>query len=254
VNYQPERDALLEAIETAGPGTLIHPFYGRIENAVALPVTFDETVKRLGRLEIPITFEISDSEGIPEITEVSTSGITNRKDTLNSTLEDDFATTYSVNNAFQGNYEASQSKANNLVTDINNFVTTTSISSSSSAEFFAKLDVFSRSINQLVGNPRGLGSSVIELINDISKLYDTSEQTLLVSQRFFTFGEDDTPINPTTAGLIERQRNNLAFNEAVQVAAIGVAYEASTGIDFVTVDDVEEVQRDLEAEYEDLRF
>lgn len=255
VDYRSQRDALLNAIdENAEPGILIHPWYGRIENAVAMPATFDENINTLGRLEIPITFRISDSEGIPAVTTLSTSGITNRRNAAISAVNTDFSETYSVTNEFPGNYEASQSKANNLVDSIRKFVTTTSISIQNSASFFAKVDSFSRNINSLVNNSEGMGEGIVGLIGDISDLYETSEQTLAVSQKFFNFGDGDIPINPTTAGLIERRQNNIAFNEAVQVAALSVAYQSASQIDFSTIEEVESVQRELEGEYGGLRF
>lgn len=255
VDYRSQRDALLTAIDgDAAPGVLIHPFYGRIENAVAMPVEFDENVNTLGRLEIPITFRISDSDGIPAATQLSTSGIANRKNNTISAVNTDFSETYSVNNAFQGNYESSQSKAINLVDVIRASVTTTSIATQNQASYFAKVDAFSRNINSLVNNPSGMGEGITQLMGDISGLYDTPGQTLAVAQKFFNFGSGDIPINQTTAGLIERQRNNTAFNEAVRVSALSVGYQASSEIDFVTVDEVEAVQRELEGEYGELRF
>ena len=255
VDYRSQRDALLNAIDENGePGVLIHPWYGRIENAVAMPVTFDENINTLGRLEIPITFRISDSEGIPAVTALSTSGITNRRDTAISAVNTDFSETYSVTNEFPGNYEASQSKANNLVDSIRKFVTTISIVTQNSASFFARVDSFSRNINSLVNDPEGMGDGIVGLIGDISDLYETSEQTLTVSKKFFNFGDADIPINPTTAGLAERRRNNIAFNEAVQVSALSVAYQSASQIDFRTIEEVEAIQRELEGEYGGLRF
>jgi len=256
VDYRVQRDALMDAIDGDGsPGTLIHPFHGRIENAVAMPgVVFPESVKTLGRIEITITFRISDSDGIPSATRISTSGISNRRESTIAAVTEDFTEKYTVTNNFPGNYSSAQSKANNLVSSIRAFVTTTSISSSRSAGYFSKVDSFSRNINGLVNNSKGMGEGITELIEDISGLYDIPVQTLTVAQRFFTFGEDDIPINPTTAGLIERQRNNTAFNEAVQVSALSISYEAASLIDYRTVDEIENVQRDLEGKYEALRF
>jgi len=252
-NYIRDRDQLLSAIESPGTGVLIHPFYGRIENAEAMPVTFDETVKRLGRVEIPITFEISDSEGIPAITQRSTSGITSLKDSLIDTTSTDFANTFNVTNSFTGNFNAAQDKLTSFVGAINDNVTITSVTEQSAASFRSKLDTFTRNINTLISSPTQLAQGVTGLMNDISGLYDTPEQTLDVSRRFFTFGNDDTPIIATTAGLIERLQNQQIFNETVQASSLGVAYEAAALTQFRTVNEVDETSRALETVYRILK-
>lgn len=252
-NYETERDQLLAAIEGAGAGVLIHPFFGRVENAVALPVTFDQTLKRLGRVEIPITFEISDAEGIPAISQRSTSGITNLKNSLLSSVTEDFGNSFSVTNSFTGNFNAAQEKLSGFVEALGDNVTVTSVATEASAAFRSKVDSFARNINTLISNPDQLAQGVTGLINDVSGLYDTAEQTLDVARRFFDFGDNDTLIIATTAGLIERINNNESFNDAVKSSALGVAYEAAALIDYRTVSEVDSTSRALELVYRGLK-
>lgn len=251
-NYTRDRDRLLTAIESEGVGVLIHPFYGRIENAVAMPVTFNETVKRLGRIEIPITFEVSDSEGIPAVAQLSSSGITNLKESLIDNVETDFSDNFTVTNSFSGNFQAAQDKLTSFSTSITDAVTLTTASNQVS-QYRAQLDTFTRNINTLIGEPSTLAASVTSLVNDISVLYETAEQTLDVTRRLFDFGDDDTPINPTTAGLIERLSNNTIFNNLVQATSLGVGYESAALTVFRTVDEVDDVSRALETVYTKLK-
>ena len=253
INYELTRDRLLKAIEEAGVGVLIHPFYGRFENVVAMPVTYNESMDKLGTLELPITFKISDSEGIPAVTQLSVAGITNRRNATIAATTGDFSDTFSVSDEFVGNFNAAQDSGTNLVTAINNNVKITSIFAANASEFFANLNAFSQNINALIGRPKDYGEGITGLINDITGLYDTSAQTYDVARRFFTFGDDDTPITPTTASLTERKKNNQTFNEAVQISALAVAYDAATRVDYRTIGEVDEVSRQLDAQYRKLR-
>ena len=252
-NYESERDQLLSAIESSGGGVLIHPFYGRIENAVALPVTFNETVKRLGRVEIPITFELSDSEGIPAVGRQSSSGITSLKNSLISQVQGDFSSSFNVTNSFAGNFSSAQDKLGGFISAVGSNVTVTAVAAGASAAYRAKVDSFSRNINSLIGDPEQLAQGVTGLIDDISDLYETGEQIFDVASRFFEFGADDPTIFPTTVGLIERIANNTAFNEAVKATALGVAYESSSIIDYRTVNSVDSTSRSLESVYRSLK-
>ena len=252
-NYQRDRDQLLAAIEDSEPGVLIHPFYGRIENAVAMPITYDETVRKLGVIEIPITFEISDSDGIPAVAQLSSSGILNLKNLLISSVITDLANTFNVTTSFTGNFNAAQDKLASFAATITDSVTLTGVAEQAASSFRAKLDLFNRNINELVTAPDQMAQSVTGIINDISGLYNTAEQTLLVARQLFDFGDSDTIINGTTAGLAERLVNNTALNEAIKSTALGVSYESAALINFKTVTAVDETSRALEQVYRGLK-
>ena len=66
--YQKVRDDLLAALELGGTGILIHPFYGRLENIVAITWSVTEDMRSLGDTPITITFEISNTDGLPSPT------------------------------------------------------------------------------------------------------------------------------------------------------------------------------------------
>lgn len=254
INYRAERDRLLDAIESPGLGTLRHPFYGTIENAAVMPVEFDESIKNMGRIEFPLVFEISDSEGVPVVTRISTSSVNNLAENTVSVVSDDFGSNFFVTDGFAGNFESAQDKNTSFIDAILNNVNITSILPSNSASYLASIDFFTRNSNALIGNPEGLGEGITDLILDIAGLYDTPVQTYNVSKRFFNFGDDDVTISPSTAGLVERSANNLAYNEAVQVSAMSVAYEAASLRGYATVNDIDDVSRELESEYRKLRF
>lgn len=251
-DYEIQRDKLLKAIESAGAGVLIHPFYGRVENVVAMPVTYSESMRRLGRVEIPITFEISDSEGIPAVTQRSSSNISNLKDSLITATTDDFANKYEVTNSFTGNFQAAQEKTAEFAGAVSEAVTLRT-AGNKVAEYRAALDTFSRNINTITGSPSALASSVTALVNGISQLYDTAEETIDSVRRLTNFGTTDADSVATTAGLIERKRNNRAFNDAVQATALGVSYESATLAEYRTVEDIDTVSRSLEAVYARLK-
>lgn len=253
-NYRAERDRLLDAIESPGLGTLRHPFYGTIENAAAMPVEFNESITSMGRIEFPLVFEISDSDGVPTVARLSTSSVNNLAVNTVSVVSEDFGANFFVTDGFGGNFGSAQSKNDNFISAILNNVNITSILPGVSAEYRAKIDFFTRNANNLIGNPQGLGEGITGLMLDIAGLYSNPLQTYNVSRRFFTFGDDDVAINPTTAGLTERIANNLAYNEAVQISALSVAYEAASLRDYATVNDIDQVSRELEGEYRKLRF
>lgn len=55
-DYMVPRDALIEAIEKAGPGQLVHPYYGTVAVTVFGEVTLSESTREGGMAKFTITF------------------------------------------------------------------------------------------------------------------------------------------------------------------------------------------------------
>ncbi|WP_447588637.1 DNA circularization protein [Aquipseudomonas campi] len=54
--YMAQRDNLIQALETAGPGTLIHPFYGELMVSVSGDYSIEESTAQGGKASITQTF------------------------------------------------------------------------------------------------------------------------------------------------------------------------------------------------------
>lgn len=250
-NYIELRDRLLAAIEEGGKGVLNHPFYGRVENAVARPVTYSETIKTLGRLEIPITFDLDESTGIPVKGQDSLTEISQKKENVLAAINNDIAANYDLTLSFTGNFQSSSDKMLAFADALTASVTSVTIAPGFANPYRAKVNEFTQAINTLIQNPVNLAASITGLIGDIADLYETPAQVYDVVRNLFEFGEDDTPIVESTAGKIERARNNAILNQGIQKSALGVAYEAAAGIEFETVDAIDGVSTQLEEQFEE---
>lgn len=246
--YAELRDRLLAAIEDPTPGVLIHPFYGRIENAVAFPVTFDETVKALGRTEIPISFGISRNPGAPAAATLSPRRLSALKTGLTAAVAEDFAGRYAVTPGLVGNYSYARQK---LVDFADKLQSVTAITARPAA-FVAELQAFRRNIDGLLRVPAELAGQITGLIDSIAGLYDSAGTTFSVSRGLFDFGSTDRVFDGSTVGLNERQTSADALNQAVRASALAVAYEAAAFREYRTVDDVDAAARALEAGYRGL--
>jgi len=249
-NYLQDRDRLLAKIEEGGKGTLIHPFYGRIENIVAFPVDFEERMSALGRVEIPLVFELDESEGIPTKLINTSSEITQKKLVVLDSFSTEVKDKFKVTSTSTGNFESAKGKLDGFVISLIKNVTTATISGGLANGFKAAVNDFSKNINSLISNPEELGIQITDLMGDIANIYDEPEQILEVSGRFFDFGDDDTPIVETTTGLSERALNNSTLNKTIQGSALAVAYQAAGLIEYGTVDEIDSVSNNLESVFE----
>jgi prophage DNA circulation protein len=65
-DYMARRDKLIEALETKGPGTLVHPYYGEMQVALLGDYSCEETTAEGGRATISQTFVESGDEPRPD--------------------------------------------------------------------------------------------------------------------------------------------------------------------------------------------
>src|SRR3546814_21041436 len=63
-DYMSERDKLLDAVETAGPGTLVHPYLGSIE-AECVDCRWRETTEEGGMARFRFTFVVAIKQPAP---------------------------------------------------------------------------------------------------------------------------------------------------------------------------------------------
>lgn len=243
------RDRLFSAIEEGGKGVLIHPFYGRIENAVARPISVEETVSTLGSLEIPLVFDLDESEGIPVKSSVSLSEITQKKEVFLQSVSANIANNFSVSTSNPDNFQAASSLLNSFVDSIDEFVDLSTIPAGFLNGFRAKVFSFKESINSLIQAPADLGEQLTGLINEISNIFSSNEDIFASSKNFSSFGDSSPSIKQNTLSRQERLKNQTILNQSIQSSALSVSYEASAGITYETVREVDEASKELEQSF-----
>lgn len=247
--YVQDRDRLIAALEEGGPGILIHPFYGQLNNYVARTYTLAEDLTTLGEARFTIVFEISDSTGLPVQSQNTLSIIDTANQNVVAGVQEDITGTYNVTPGFLGNFQAAKDKINEGITAFNENTSVLQADAAQINAFNQELNEFSNNINSLVKNPSELATSITNLYNTVDSLYASVESTAAVLAGFFDFGDDDTPITPTTAGLVERKTNNNVLNSAMQSLALSYAYFNTAQVTFETVEQIDEAASELEKQY-----
>ena len=249
-DYFSYRDSLIAALESKGPGELIHPLYGRIENVVAVSYVINETFSAFGDAVISANFEINDSTGIPEATGNIKTEIQFANNSVLDAVNLDIKDNFLVSNKFVGNFSSAVDKVNGIIDKASDATAFIGEASDRINTFSAEIGELAANVNQLVNDPLQLASAITGLMESVNGLYATARSTFDTLTGFFGFGSDDDAIKQDTAGRIERLNNQKTLNNAIAASSLGYAYLAMSQIDFDTTEEIEAFASQLDDQYD----
>lgn len=249
--YFEYRDALMAVIEDKGPGELIHPLYGRIENVVATTFSLNENFSDFGRTRLNVTFEINTDKGIPRQTITALSQLTQANTAVTGAVGSDISNNFSVSTTFTDNFSDAADQINDIIDAAVDSTSFLGAAADQINQFSSFIGELSASVNSLVTNPLDLATSITNLFSNIDGLFGTVENTAQAFAGLFGFGDDsEDEIMPTTAGRVERIQNRAVLNGAVNASTLGYAYVNVSQIVFENVREIEEAADDLEVQFQ----
>ena len=251
-SYEEVRDTLLDALELGGPGILIHPFYGKLQNITARTFTLNENMTHLGEATIQITFAISDIDGrpAPEENVLATIAADNAK--VADTVGQDIDARFSVTNALIGNFPDAVTKVTEIHTFLTDAVEIASIGTEALDTWSSELSDLSTDVSSLVAAPTDLSDSITSIFSTMNGLFATAGGTLAAFEGLFDYGDLDLSLTLNTAAKTERKRNRDILNGNVQGLALSYAYLAAASVVFTTVTEIDAASQDLEDQFQKL--
>jgi len=249
-NYIQRRDRFLAILEEGGPGTLIHPLYGQIENIVARNWTLVEDLTELGDGKINITFTVSNDLGVPVKSQNTLSVIEKANDDLLAAINSDVAENYTVNTSNLNSFTDAVAILDDMVTEFNSNTNFLQANADKINAFTKDLSEFEANITTLIISPQALSDSINNLFTTIGNLYPTVEATADVLAGFFDFNDGKTVRDETTASRIQRNNNDNLMKASMQNMSLSLAYFSTAQIDFETVADIETRADALEIQYQ----
>ena len=249
-NYLQDRNRLLAALEGKGPGVLVHPLYGTLNDYVARTYTLVEDFTALGEARFSIVFEVSDSTGVPVKTESTLRTIEAARDAYIVKAGEDLTANYEVTPAFTGNFTAATDK---LTAVEGAFAASASVRKATADRinaFNSAVTEFGANGTSLVQTPETLATSIQGLFTSMVALYADPSDTAIALGGLETFGDDDTRPAQDTASRIERTQNADIINAQVQSIALSHSYFSTAQSTFETVAEIDERAASLELQYD----
>ncbi|MDA8258380.1 MAG: DNA circularization N-terminal domain-containing protein [Betaproteobacteria bacterium] len=226
-DYIPARDALIAAIEEAGPGTLVHPWYGSLRVDV-VESSVRESTREGGRAAFQLAFVEAGEAIFPTATVQTASQVEAAADAALETVQADFEQAWDVDK----------------------------LPGFSLAELAAEIDRtlaederwVAGAVDSVAAQIRAPGNMAAALVGAVRRLADATSAPLRAISLYKTlFGAgSSSPAVPTTTPTRRRQAaSTAALHAAVQRSAVIEACRASSRAGYMSRDDALTVRASL---------
>lgn len=218
-NYDRERDALINAIEQPGPGTLVHPRHGTMRVSI-VDARKSESTREGGLCRFSLTCVEAGEAKFPS-TEIDTAETVEADaDTAIEAAQATFAVSYSVTGQSQFFVDAIDTEVSRVFSDVANVVG----------------DV-TGPIATAIRQPVNMASAIVDGVGAIGRAIAEPVQALRLYERMFTAGVG-APAIPLTTGNRQRQAANTdAVHKLVQRTAVIEAARQTSRMDYASRDE-----------------
>jgi prophage DNA circulation protein len=269
-NYQDARDALLSALEEPGPGTLVHPLYGRVRVTITGPARCREGINELGCARI--SFACTIESGAPALTSrPDTRGrLESTRDVVNAATAEAFVDEFTVSGLPSSYTDTALSSLQDIGTQMTTTADAITGALAAANTVAAEIAAFTAAAESLMTAPSnlvdrivslngriaGIASTALEGINtaigvpdDFADAFERARQTweaVAAMANLGNFGEDEAELPTPTPNAQQEADNRNAIFFATRASAIAEIAAALPSMPFDS--------RTLASDVEDLLF
>jgi prophage DNA circulation protein len=246
--YFAARDALAEALATAGPGTLVHPYLGELFVEVNGEVRMVETTREGGMARFTIKFTETSEALYPDIAGDTPGSVSAACDAALASSSTAFAEGFNVGDLPAFVSEAAATQVESALAAINSAVKKIASLPDAASGLVKLIDDTSATVSDLLLLPVSLAGSINSIVSQIQTAAARPEAALQALRTMFDFGDDLPAFAQTTTALKDQATNQAAISTLVQQAASIEAARAASRIDFATHDDAVATRNELIAQ------
>ncbi|GAB2182680.1 DNA circularization N-terminal domain-containing protein [Denitratisoma sp. agr-D3] len=235
-DYDLARNDLIEALDTEGPGELVHPYYGRRMVSLAGPVLVSESsteeggVARFPMEFIPFVESVEPSARIDTREQINAAA-----DEANAAAADDFADNFSVDGEADFVSASAVERVRSLVDSLHGIRQGMLPDFSVVTDYLVAAKMLTGGIAGIMRIPTDLAGRIMGLIAGIRGLAIAPALALDGLRKLFGYGKKDKvvlAIPRRTSSRIVQSNNAIAINNLVQRAAVIESVVAASTMEF----------------------
>ncbi len=245
--YFERRTLLIAALNQAGSGLLIHPFYGAIQ--VSVPNYYiREMNSEIGRAVIDIDFEETGTNIFPLFGLENISGISDLIDSSFNDMSEEISTRYIIKPHAAKSTVGKQEELHSLITEP--LPPNTGIEKNEWNTFNESASVFYNDRFNSAQNAQTLADNTSNLFNAFDGISNDFEYRYkLYSKLFGRYGENDKDILASTQPLEEQRFNRKFYNGYIKSLSLIQLFLNATKFEYKDVNDLSKIIDDLTDKY-----
>jgi prophage DNA circulation protein len=244
LDYLRQKDRLIKACETEGPGRLVHPFYGN-RDVVCTSIQVREGVAEGGVARFTMSFREAGKLSFPSRGRSARGifallGLASVDQAIS-----DFTDNFSVAKYPQAVVDGAQEGVTDFAEALDNstaFITRNADEISDLA--FSVSDLLD-DVENIIHTPEILAARITNSIGLLRSSVTDRRLSFGANQKLFTFGADDTFGNFNSIVQQALQRNKASLNNLIRATAMAEAAKDAVEIEFDSVEDAELYRADL---------
>jgi prophage DNA circulation protein len=247
-NYMQVRDNLIAALNSQGPGQLVHPFYGTIM-VTATTYTVQESTVQLNAAIFSMNFERSIANVYPAFSGQNTSLINQLAIAIATLLNTDIGQ-FIVSPGYPQNFKDAVNILNGMYAIFEGIQVPFSYVINSVGLYDEAVNAFGNSVNQLVSQPTVMSDDIQNIFYLSDQLTNDQPSKLAIALQFFGTNLNEPPIEPTTVQRIERINNRYLLNMGMNLYSLLNGYNAFAKITYERYDILNTDFNNLENQYQ----
>lgn len=273
LNYMPARDALIAALEQAGPGVLIHPYLGELRVSLAGEARLRETSAQGGKATFTLNFVEAGEVLFPSARASTPSIVNTRADEAAVVVQKDFEKKFSLKGLPEFVTKGATGIAGNATKLLGDVTKLVPVDAAALPEYLKSVAAANNSITALAKTPLDFSIKIVETCDQLRTIakdplaaYGISNPKTLVRnpllalkmlRKLLDFGKPSSPYpNPpvplVTPARMQESQNQDAMAQLVQRAAVISATRSAAETDFATFDDANAVRTELADKLDEL--
>lgn len=245
--YMEARDALMRALDAEGSGTLVHPYLGVLKVAVKDARKRESTAEG-GMARFTITF-VEAGENIQPLAAPATGDVVGRNvEGSRTAVKTVFDKVYTVDKKPQFVTEAAKALLDGVLKSIGDAVKSFPTLPGPAADFAKELDGAADVLETTMRAPGDLSSMLLGRYAALRLLHGSPIDRLRALRQLFDHGSAAAPVMATTPARATTKVNQDAILALTQRSAVIEAVQASSEIEYATVEDVQGVRDELTGE------
>ncbi len=244
-DYMDLRDKLIAALETEGPGELIHPYFGRQVVDCFGGVKVRESTREGGMAVFSIPFVEHGEELFPTATVDNSFKVGLASDAVMAAAKKDFASKFSVAGLPGFVFNDATDRLNGAASYLSKISGSISGRSDAIAEFALSVRRLKSNSIDLINRPSEFAAELASNITLLAQAATAPRDVFNALKKAFGYGDGEPKIAIPTATRAAQAANATAMNDFIKTAAVAQGAVAAASISYESTDDALKYRKSL---------